>query len=98
MRQECLMACTLCLPQEQIELPAVPSEPLPEKIPGTRLCYVLCRTVPPRAKHDLRAAGPRLSSLVRVGSHLPAGCLLANSPQAECSLPWGWAQTSEGFG
>lgn len=37
MRQECLMAYTLCLPQEQIELPAVPSEPLPEKIPGTRL-------------------------------------------------------------
>ena len=79
----CLTAFTLCFSQEQMELPEVPSEPLPEKIPGTHFVNVLWGTVCSMAKHDILATGPCSSSLVRVGSHLPAGCLLA-PPQAEC--------------
>uniref|UniRef100_A0A8C4LDN9 Charged multivesicular body protein 6 n=1 Tax=Equus asinus asinus TaxID=83772 RepID=A0A8C4LDN9_EQUAS len=76
--------------QEQIELPEVPSEPLPEKIPGTLLVLSLensefCGTCPP--------------CLAVVASHSSAwwASLLAPTQAGLGASPWGWAQVSKGF-
>ena len=97
MGRECLTAFTLCLPQEQIELPAVPSEPLPEKIPGTRLVMSFGEQCLLEQIMISRPLGPALPPWGGSGPTSVLGAQWYHLRQSAAS-PWGWAQTSEGFG
>lgn len=98
--QEKALGFTPRVLQEQVALPEVPSEPLPETIPGTPYS-VLGRAVGSRAKpgsgHWVRPLDPAQAAWRGPGPASPARWALAGA-QAECGAsPWGGAWVPDGL-